>query len=352
MCLTLGALLERVQDAPESDGDFVVFMPRSAGPCRFGIYNILNNLTLDRLGLGDRVKVTSPAEQNYFKDAPPGFLLMAFTGFMASDLLISALYDSRHCEYRPGAAQAIYNKYKRRLTQSFEEQARGDMSGKRVLQEVGKGTLFRVPQLLQEAAFEFAAIKRPVSKPTVLVVGEFYVRCVPFANDLIVDKLEERGCIPKLAPTYEWFEYIDHVNRFKRRVFGLSDHLKGSLQSHIRNKTYGVMARTLGWPGHTPIKKCLEVARPYMRDELEGEAVVTLGSSIQEWRDGHIDAAVSVGPLECMPNKIAEAQFFHIAEKEGLPNLTIPLMGDPMNLSPLDNFVFEVKKRFREKVSC
>jgi predicted nucleotide-binding protein (sugar kinase/HSP70/actin superfamily) len=230
-----------------------------------------------------------------------------------------------------------------------EAELKGDVSGKRVLREVASGRLFGIPGLLREAANDFAALKQPMSKPTVLVVGEFYVRCVPFANDFVIQKLEERGCIAKLAPVNEWLEYVDHVNRFKRRITGLAGHVKGSLQAHIRRRTYGIMANVLGWPEQAPIEKCLEAARPYLRDALEGEAVVTLGSSIVEWREGHIDAAVSVGPLECMPNKVAEAQFFHVAEREGLPNLTIPLMGDPMNLSPLDNFTFEVKKRYEEK---
>jgi hypothetical protein len=60
-----------------------------------------------------------------------------------------------------------------------------------------------------------------------------------------------------------------------------------------------------------------------------------------------IDGVVSVGPLECMPNKICEAQFFHVAEKEGLPSLTLSLNGDPVDPEVVDNFAFEVHQRFR-----
>ena len=47
-----------------------------------------------------------------------------------------------------------------------------------------------------------------------------------------------------------------------------------------------------------------------------------------------------------MPNKIAEAQFFHIAEKEGLLSVTLSLNGDPIDPEVLDNFAFEVHQRF------
>ena len=351
MGLTLGTLLERVQEGSGNNGDFVLFMPRTPGPCRFGVYNILNNITMERLGLDGHVEILSPAEHNYFANAPPGFLLLAFCGFMGADLLRAALHDTRHCEYRPGSAKALYGKYVTRLENLCQETAAGDMSLRRVTREVGSGELFGIPDLLREAALEFVSLKHPVSKPTVLVVGEFYVRCVPFANDFVIEKLEERGCIPRLAPTNEWLEYVDHVNRFQRHLNGVPETIKGNLQKHIRHRTHGIMAGILGWPEHAPIEECLAAGSEYMRDALEGEAVVTLGSSIVEWRRGLIDAAVSVGPLECMPNKVAEAQFFHVAEKEGLPCLTIPCMGDPMNLGPLDNFVFEVKKRYREKAA-
>jgi predicted nucleotide-binding protein (sugar kinase/HSP70/actin superfamily) len=75
---------------------------------------------------------------------------------------------------------------------------------------------------------------------------------------------------------------------------------------------------------------------------------LTLGSAIHEWRSRHIDAVVSVGPHECMPNKIAEAQFYHVAEQERLLSLTIPANGDPMDAELIENFVFEVKARFRQ----
>jgi hypothetical protein len=49
-----------------------------------------------------------------------------------------------------------------------------------------------------------------------------------------------------------------------------------------------------------------------------------------------------------MPNKIAESQFFHIAENEGLLSLTLSLNGDPLPPDALDNFAFEVHSRFRK----
>jgi hypothetical protein len=48
-----------------------------------------------------------------------------------------------------------------------------------------------------------------------------------------------------------------------------------------------------------------------------------------------------------MPNKIAEAQLFHVAEREGLLALTLPVNGDSLDDEVLDNFAFEVHARFK-----
>jgi hypothetical protein len=50
-----------------------------------------------------------------------------------------------------------------------------------------------------------------------------------------------------------------------------------------------------------------------------------------------------------MPLKIAEAQFFHVREREGLPSLTIPYNGDPVDPEVIDNFAFEIHRRFCRK---
>jgi hypothetical protein len=51
-----------------------------------------------------------------------------------------------------------------------------------------------------------------------------------------------------------------------------------------------------------------------------------------------------------MPSKIAESQFYHIAENEGLPSLCLSFNGDPIPDSVLDDFCFTVQKKFAETI--
>jgi len=347
MCLTLGNLLRRLEREPGSERRFALLMTTTHGPCREGTYNLLNQITLERLGWQDRVRIWSPVDTGYFDDLPGGFAALAFATLMASDLLLAALHDVRPAEVEPGIAQRIFDRHFDRFLSCVEAAASGHLSLPAALWQVTTGRLFGFNRLLAEAAADFRAIRTAKPMPTVQVVGEVYVRCEAFANNSLIDQLEARGLRTRLAPLNEWLEYADLMNRREAKVLRWGDRIGSTVQQRIQDLTYGSMARALEWPARPTVKEALEVVEPYLRTDLHGEAVLTVGGPLEEWRRGRIDAVVSVGPLECMPNKISEAQLFHVAEREGLLALTLPVNGDPLDAEVLDNFAFEAHARFQ-----
>jgi predicted nucleotide-binding protein (sugar kinase/HSP70/actin superfamily) len=180
--------------------------------------------------------------------------------------------------------------------------------------------------------------------PTILVSGEIYVRLDPFANDFIVDQMERRGIRCRLVPGEEWYEYTAMLNRQDRRT--LRGAMGCRMQMEIHRRCYWIMAERLGWPARPSVVDTMAAASPYIRSALRGEAVLTVGGAVHAWRRGEIQGAISVGPLDCMPNRIAEAQFFHIGEQEGLPSLTLELNGEPADPEVLDNFAYQVHAEF------
>jgi predicted nucleotide-binding protein (sugar kinase/HSP70/actin superfamily) len=353
MCMTLGGLLQRMSELP-ADELVIYALPGGSGPCRFGVYNLLNQLTLERAGLRERVHIWAQHEEGYFDRLPPGFALLVFAGFTVADALQEMLLEVRPGEKNPGAAQTIYERATRELHRRLEDRAMGDLGLARALWQVVGGNLFGLRRLLTQAAREFAAARGETERPRVLVVGEIYVRSNAFANDHVVARLEERGLRVALAPCGEFIEYVDHLNHVVHRRGGWSSHISMAVQDRVRALVARVGQRELGMHPPVPVAETLAAAGDYLPVSHEGEAVLTLGAALHHWRAGRIDAVVNVGPLECMPTKVAEAQFFHIAQKEGLPTLTLALNGDPLNPEALDNFVFEVQERFRRKVesSC
>jgi predicted nucleotide-binding protein (sugar kinase/HSP70/actin superfamily) len=218
---------------------------------------------------------------------------------------------------------------------------------------VGQGNLFGFRAILEQAAVEFArAQNKEKLVPVISLVGEIYVRQDPFSNDFIVPKLMDRGIKVRFAPFTEWLEYSDYFARQEGLNRGVEAQLTTFVQNRILDMTYNTMAKHLDWGKRVTVKDTIKGASPYLRQELVGEEVLTIGGPLHEWHHGGIDGVVSVGPLECMPNKIAEAQYHHIAQKEGLPSLTLSSNGDPVDETLLDNFVFEIKERFAQRLEA
>jgi len=348
MCITLGSVLQRLESEPDPSRHFAFFMPTADGPCRFGVYHLLHKLVLERSGLRDRVRIWSPSDTGYFDGLPGGVTALLFAGFMTADLLLEMLYHVRPVESQPGAAQRIYERAQREMIEQLEAAGRERLSLPAALLGVFTGGFFGCADLLRRTARAFAAVRGAAERPTVLVVGEIYVRCDPFANDHLIEKLEERGLRVRFAPFNEWLEYSDVLNRM-REPQSAGDRLGTLVQDRIQAGLYAEVAAVLGWPPRTSVADTLRAGSSYVREALAGEAILTVGGPVHEWREGLVDGVVNAGPLECMPSKVAESQLFHAAEEEGLISLTVPYNGDPMDTDVLDNFAFEVRARFERK---
>ena len=354
MAITTGSLLERLARDRDSDERFAFFMPTASGPCRFGVYNLLHKIILERTGWKDRVRIVSPSSNNYFAEMAPDFRVRAMTGIAASDILQAALHDVRPVEKVPGRTAQIYDRYYAELCQMTSEGKPGSLAS--ALRELPRG-MFGVFDLLKEAAREFRNNKDFTREiPRVSMVGEIYVRLDPFANDYLVEKLEERGIGVLLAPFNEWLEYMTAYKkqRLREGTPREGDSRMGAavtsvIETGIIDRLFSLFAADLDWGRRTRVGETLKAVRPYMSPELVGEAVLTLGGPIHEYDHGLIDGVISVGPLECMPNKISEAQFCHVAEDKNLISLTISTNGDPIDAETLDRFAFEIKERFAKR---
>ena len=127
MPLTLGSLLQRLNKANKNER-FIYFVTSTDGPCRFGVYNLLNEIVLDRLGWRDRLRIWSPKCSGYFDGTPVGTEILVFTGMAATDLLFQALLDVRPVERVPGATNRLYEKFYGELLAKLESAARGNLS--------------------------------------------------------------------------------------------------------------------------------------------------------------------------------------------------------------------------------
>jgi len=350
--VTLGSFLQRLNRAGSGDR-FALFMPSADGPCRFGMYNVLHRMVLDESGWRGRARVVSQHSDDYFDGISAGLAAKAFAAFVAGDILFDALLHTRPVERVPGQSDALYERWYGRLIDLLDATPTPTAAGA-VLSSLD-GAL-GLKSLLGEAAPEFAETIDPRKRvPSIAVVGEIYVRLDPFSNDFVVRRLERRGVRAKLAPFHEWLDYVAWANDADmRRGRVAADRpawlrsLARALRDRLQDILYNAAAEALEWPARARAIDSIRAASDLVRDEVHGEAVLTLGYAIHEFRRGAVQGAVSVGPLECMPNRVAEAQFYRVAERYGLPVTTLSLNGEPMDTSALDDLTYDVLSRFRK----
>ena len=343
MTLVLGGLLAHLERHPSDR--VVLLLPAAFGPCRMGAYRTLHQLILKRLGEEARVRIWSPPYGDYFRGLPTGFKALILAGMAAFGTLERALSHVRAAERAPGAADAIRNKWAARLAAHLETTAAGDLGAARVVSEVATGRIYGIPALLRQALAELRRADSGADLPRVLLTGEIYVRLDPFANGQMARALAARGLRVDVEATTDFIEYSEYTARVMGTKAGPAARVERWVRERILAVAEGTLATELDWPRRGSLAKVLEASAPYLREALEGEAVLTLGAPLLGWRRGEIDAAVLVAPLECMPSKLADAQFIHATEREGLLTLSVPLNGEPPDSEALDAFAFEVRRR-------
>ncbi len=344
-CVTLGSLLMRLANERDPEIQFAFLMPTACGPCRFGVYHLLHRLALRRAGFGSRVRIWSPSDRDYFEGLPAGFAMLAMVGFSAMDVLLEARQEVGPAAACPQDAETIYRRHRELLLGRLESAGRQGLSLSTALWQMASGQLFGCAEIVRRAGAELAGLGQIDGRPTVMLVGEVYVRCDPFSNDRLVERLEARGLRVRLAPLSEWLEYAELDGRINGGVRRTTARLHRAIHGRIRERCWAAMGECLGWPPRTAVADALRAATPYIRPQLSGEATLTLGKPLAAWQRGHIDGAVSVVPLECMPGRIAEAQLLHVAEQEGLPSMTLPVSGEPVAPEVLDDFAFRIHAR-------
>ena len=345
MSVTLGTLLQRIRNARDDEEKLVFLMPRPEGPCRFGVYNLLNRLVIQRLGWEKRVRVWAPEEDAYFRVFPAGVTALLLAGLLASDHLENAFLEARAGAEDPEAVAAVHQRWRRELERLLERRAQERPGAAQAFRETLTGRLFGAAELLARAGAELAEARREPDRPRALIAGEIFVRLDPFSNLNLAEALEARGLRVQLAPFNEWLEYVDALDRRARAAGSLSERLSRWFRDRIRRLAWNAIAEPMKWPKAPDVEETLRCAAPYLRPEMEGEAVLTIGTPLAEFLAGRIDGAVVVGPLECMPNKIAEAQLHHLAREHSLPILPLSVQGDPLDPALLDHFAFEMLRR-------
>ncbi|MFH1616295.1 MAG: acyl-CoA dehydratase activase [Planctomycetota bacterium] len=341
--ITTGDMLKVVRAKGAEPDNVAFFMPGSAGPCRFGMYNCLHRLILGYVGMG-HVPVISPDQDgSFYKEFSKNITGSVNSNLMKDvwiatvgiDLLWKLLLRLRPFAVDARQAQQVYEHSVKRWVQAVEKRM----------------SLTQMHLLMNFIANDFAEVELDlkVRKPRIGIVGEIYVRSHPFANRDIITRLEELGAACDLATLAEWIYYTNFTRnetarRRKQTYEFFNNKFQNYFQHKIEKKLAGPLEKRFGKLAEGPIEHIIEMARPYMHHSFEGEAILSIGKMIEFYRRG-IGGVVNVMPFSCMPSTIVSTQTRRISsECDNMPILNLSFDGqeDSTLVTRLEAFVEQV----------
>ncbi len=335
-CSTVGQFL-RVMDERQLDpSKQTFFMATANGPCRFGQYELLHRMVLDKAGYED-VPIMSPSSFNSYQGINEDIRRLGWKGFVIGDILYKARCKVAPYEIEPGAAEAALERWIQAFEKAFEEGA-------------------KLEPVMRAAMADFAAVPmRNERKPLVGIVGEIYVRCNPFTNDDLVRSIERFGGEAWLAPVTEWFLYTaqnqawfaqEGLNGLAAR--GLSV-LKNRFMIKDEHHWYKVAGEFLADRHEPPMANVLEEGMPHIPLNFEGEAIITIGRAVLFAKHDKVDMVVNAAPFGCMPGTLTTAIMRKLQEDLGIPVVGMFYDGTPGLNKALEPFIESIRNRARRE---
>jgi predicted nucleotide-binding protein (sugar kinase/HSP70/actin superfamily) len=339
--LTTGDMLRTSKRSDFDPEHSAFFMPSGSGPCRFGQYHRFHRMVLSDHGF-ENVPIYAPNQDdrlyNELNVLGARFARAGWRAIVATDLLIKMLHETRPYELVAGETERVYREQLAALSAAMEK---------------GGDEMFPA---LEHAAAAFSAIPRNgAEKPVIGIVGEIYIRSNRFSNNGLVKKIEEFGGEAWLAPITEWVTYVNYMGKKKSRdgkgsfssLFNIM--LTDYIQKKDEHRMEKIFERYLRQEEEPKISHVLNQARPYIDESFEGEAILSVGKSIDFIRKGAV-GIVNAMPFTCMPGTISSAIMKLIQNRYDVPviNVAYDGQGDGNTTTRLEAFMHQVKEYYRD----
>ncbi len=315
--VTTGDMVKKAMEPGFDPKRSAFFMPSGTGPCRFGQYNIFQRLVIRDLGMEDLPVFSPNQDENFYKHlglVGKEYAMRVWEGVVSISLLRKCLLEIRPYEKEKGSADNVYQQHLLKLYKTLSAR-NGD-----------------IEETLKKARKEFESIPvQKEEKPLIGIVGEIFVRSNRFSNENLVRKIEILGGEAYLTPVDEWISYVNLMGirkvLIKKDLSGmitlLSKRFFQKRVEHRLGKLFIGFLRTLHEPDTRMI---MRNAHPYIHPTFEGEAILSIGKSIDLVRRG-ASGIINAMPFGCMPGTIVNALLRGVKNNHSVPCLSIPYDG-------------------------
>lgn len=157
-------------------------------------------------------------------------------------------------------------------------------------------------------------MKRPVDQvPTILLVGEIYVRSEGLARRWLPEYLAQHGIVTYTAPVHEWvhytnYEYAHQLNDLKTtRMQRFSNKLVWKIMIKAEKDVKNILFQSKWLVRRmVDVNHLVKAGEQFISKNLIGEAILTVGGPLAEVGT-EFCGSIAIGPFGCMPNRLAES---------------------------------------------
>ncbi len=366
--VTLGDILHHLENERQRLGSafsaerYVYFLPEADGPCRFGMYNKLQRLVLDRFDAYRGVPIVYISTKNNYATAdiiPPGrssyFRKLSYVAIIIADVLDRITWRVRPYEKEPGATDAFMKRALDRMIRAVESMG----------PEIDFNSLY---ERVRDIAARARALMKPGEprRPRIGIIGEIYLRSHTDSNQDIIRKLEAHGAEVVNASLGEWINFVnvesirkvEHewkkawrernhstLRQVLRQWIGLR--IEKYYQKWRQHQVYRTVLEHLDiQPDHSirSVHKRLDRNRIF-HFAIGTEAVLSIGGALEYVHHG-FDGVVNVYPFTCMPSTIATSVLRPLLHEMQIPYLDAPYDGaiQPNREVAIRTFMYQAKQ--------
>ncbi len=290
-----GGFRQYLDENPPKPGQEVRFVQIAGESCRAGLFGVKDRISLERLGYGDQVTVTSLRIAG-----GPAMSAKLWAGLTATDIIRQLYLYTLAVD--GDAAQKLYDHYGQYVINLLEKPSHEGWALATQLRRDWR----ELTAIVEQASAAFACLNaRGLSDDayrTVFVSGDLMTKGNDFANGGVFKHLASKRIRVLSEPGCDFIEFLARAQ--PHLIFGKGGSKLNSLVYKanmvlIRKELYGLARKRHPWLPVPDVKAALTRSGDILDAATNGGSVLAVGSVLHHWEQGHCDGIVLTACWGC-----------------------------------------------------